>query len=138
MNSNEIETLTVGSKFYRVQQTNTPFDRKKIHITIDGVDYFRYDRPLIEYTILECRILGIVEKVGSGMWPDDEDYELGTMYYVQTWDPEKDETKHFTTDDSWFQTASYTNERGCFLDRDDAMCYKKELEEKARELDRGV
>ena len=135
MNSDEIKSLAVASKFYRVQETNTVFNRKKIHQTIDGVDWFRYDKPLREYTIVECQILGIVEKVGAGIWPDDEEYELQTMYYVQIWDPEKDETKHFTTDDSWFHNTSFDN-ANCFLDKADAICYKLELEEKAREMDR--
>ena len=115
------ETLQVGDIFYRVKERNQFFTRKKIHKEIDGVDWFRYDRPVREYKISTYTIIGILEPILRGKWPDDESFSLETEYYVET-----DEGHTFTT---------YFDEDKFFSNYDDAVSHMKKLEDQAKEMD---
>lgn len=73
-----LNNVNVGDKFYRVAEKNLAFNRNKIHREIDGQDWFRYDTPLREYKISTYTIIGILEPILRGKWPDDESFSLET------------------------------------------------------------
>lgn len=121
------ENLKLGDKFYSVKERNQSFHRKKIHKEIDGEDWFKYDLPLRTYEIVTHKVLGILRKELEGQWKHDPgSYDLQTEFFVRY----QDET-HVGTREMDF----YGGERKCFLDIEEALVYKSELEAKARELD---
>jgi hypothetical protein len=119
------EKLQVGDVFYSVRERNTL--RKKIHQVIDGEDWFKYDHPLRTYEIVTYTVLGILRKELQGEWKHDPGgYELQTEFYVR-WQNET----HVGTHEMDF----YGGEKKYFVDKDEALVYKSELEAEARELD---
>ena len=120
------EKLKVGDVFYSVKERNTSFHRKKIHREIDGEDWFRYDRPLRTYEIVTYKVLGILRKELEGEWTDTGGYDLQTEFFVRY----QDET-HAGTDEMDF----YGDDDKYFVDKDEALMYKSELEAEAREMD---
>jgi hypothetical protein len=118
------EKLKVDDVFYSVKERNQAFHRKKIHKEIDGEDWFKYDMPLRTYEIVTYTVLGILRKELEGQWKHDPGgYDLQTDFYVRY----QDET-HVGTHEMDFY-GKY------FLDKDEALVYKSELEVEARELD---
>ena len=121
------EKLKVGDVFYSVKERNHAFHRNKIHKEIDGEDWFRYDMPLRTYEIVTYTVLGILRKEIEGQWKHDPGgYDLQTEFFVRY----QDET-HVGTHEMDF----YGGERKYFLDKDEALVYKSELEAEAKELD---
>ena len=121
------EKLQVGAVFYSVKERNQAFHRKKIHKEIDGEDWFKYDRPLRTYEVVTWEVLGILRKELEGKWDRDPDgVDLMTEYFVRY----QDETHVGTTVKDF-----YDGEDKYFVDMDEALVYKSELEEQARELD---
>jgi hypothetical protein len=118
------EKLKVDDVFYSVKERNQAFHRKKIHKEIDGEDWFKYDMPLRTYEIVTYTVLGILRNELEGQWKHDPGgYDLQTDFYVRY----QDET-HVGTHEMDFY-GKY------FLDKDEALVYKSELEVEARELD---
>jgi hypothetical protein len=118
------EKLKVDDVFYSVKERNQAFHRKKIHKEIDGEDWFKYDMPLRTYEIVTYTVLGILRKELEGQWKHDPGgYDLQTDFFVRY----QDET-HVGTHEMDFY-GKY------FLDKDEALVYKSELEVEARELD---
>jgi hypothetical protein len=114
--------------FYSVKERNTAFHRKKIHQEIDGEDWFKYDRPLRTYEIVEHTVLGILRKELEGNWKHDpEGWDQQTGYYVRY----QDET-HMGNHEMYF----YGDEEKYFVDKDEAMVYLKLKELEAKELDK--
>jgi hypothetical protein len=121
------EKLKVDDVFYSVKERNQAFHRKKIHKEIDGEDWFKYDMPLRTYEIVTYTVLGILRKELEGQWKHDPGgYDLQTDFFVRY----QDET-HVGTHEMDF----YGGETEYFLDKDEALVYKSELEVEARELD---
>ena len=121
------ENLKVGDVFYSVTERNQAFHRKKIHQEINGEDWFKYDMPLHTYEIVTYTVLGILRKELEGDWKHDPGgYDLQTEFFVR----HQDET-HVGTHEMDF----YGGERKYFLDKDEALMYKSELEAEAREMD---
>lgn len=121
------EKLKVGDVFYSVKERNQAFHRKKIHQEIDGEDWFRYDMPPRTYEIVTYTVLGILRKELEGEWRHDPGgYDLQTEFFVRY----QDET-HVGTHEMDF----YGGETKYFLDKDEALVYKSELEAEAREMD---
>lgn len=121
------EKLKVDDVFYSVKERNQAFHRKKIHKEIDGEDWFKYDMPLRTYEIVTYTVLGILRKELEGQWKHDPGgYDLQTDFFVRY----QDET-HVDTHEMDF----YGGETKYFLDKDEALVYKSELEVEARELD---
>jgi hypothetical protein len=122
------EKLKVGDVFYSVKERNTAFHRKKIHREIDGEDWFRYDRPLRTYEIVTHKVLGILRKELEGMWKHDPGgYDLQTEFFVRY----QDET-HAGTHEMDF----YGDDDKYFVDINEAMVYKENMELAAKELDK--
>lgn len=49
----------IGDKLYYVHVENHCFSRKKIYMTdADGVEWYRYDKPLRTFVMKECQIIG--------------------------------------------------------------------------------
>ena len=121
------EKLKVGDVFYSVKERNQAFARKKIYREIDEYRWFRYDRPLRTYEIVTYKVLGILRKELEGQWKHDPGgYDLQTEFFVRY----QDET-HAGTHEMNF----YGAEEKYFVDIDEALAYKSELEAEARELD---
>jgi len=78
------EKLKVGDVFYSVKERNQAFNRKKIQMELDGVDWFRYDRPLRTYEIVKHKVLGIIRKELEGEWPKGEIFELQTGFNIHS------------------------------------------------------
>lgn len=120
------EKLKVGDVFYTVKERNTAFARKKIHQVIDGEDWFRYDRPLRAYEIVTYTVLGIIRKELKGVWKyDPSGYDLQTEFFVCY----RDDTHVGATE------MDFYNDRKYFLDMEEALQYKSELEAQAKEMD---
>lgn len=121
------EKLKVGDVIYSVRERNQAFARKKIHQEIDGQDWFRYDRPLRTYEIVNYEVLGILRKGLEGQWKHDpDDIDLQTEFYVRY----QDETHMgFHVTDFCYDDKKY------FLDKEEAMQYKVQLEAEAKEMD---
>lgn len=123
------EKLKVGDVFYSVKEHNQAFKRKKIHQEIDGEDWFRYDMPLRAYEIVTYTVLGILRKELEGQWKHDPGgYDLQTEFFVRY----QDETHVGTHEMDFFM---YGGEKKYFLDKDEALVYKSELEAETREMD---
>lgn len=121
--------LKVGDVFYSINERNGAFHRKKIHQEIDGVDWFRYDRPLRTYELVINEVLGIIRKEIEGKW-DNYDIESGGLqpeFYIRY----QDET-HMRQQ----VTSFYGDDDKYFIDKEEALEYIKTLEEKVRELDK--
>ena len=124
------EKLKVGDVFYSIKEHNQAFNRAKIQMELDGVDWFRYDRPLRTYEIVTWEVLGILRKELEGQWKPDPggyDFDLQTEFFVQY----KDETSVRT-----LELDFYDAEEKYFVYKDDALQYKQELEQQAREMDK--
>jgi hypothetical protein len=122
------EKLKVGDVFYSVKERNQAFQRKKIHQEINGVDWFRYDRPLRTYELVTYKVFGILRKELEGEWRHDPGgYDLQTEFFVHY----QDET-HVGTHEMDF----YGGETKYFVDIDEAMVYKENMELAAKELDK--
>jgi len=120
------ETLKVGDVFYSVKERNAAFHRKKIHQEINGEDWFKYDMPLRTYEIVTWKVRGILRKELEGQWKHDPDGAYAsTEYYVSYQDATHvgNTVKYFDYDTKYF------------LDMDEALVYKSELEAQARVMD---
>lgn len=58
--------LKVGDKFWIVTSNNNAFNRIKVKQVIDGVEWFRYDKPLKSHTVYEVSVNAIVETKVEG------------------------------------------------------------------------
>jgi hypothetical protein len=119
------ENLKIGDKFYSVKERNQSFARKKIYQEIDEYRWFRYDRPLRTYEIVTHEVLGILRKELEGDWTFGESVELETGFVIRR----QDETHVHTSEFYFDENKKY------FLDMDEALAYKSELEAETRELD---
>ena len=117
--------LKVGDVFYGIKEKNQVFNRAKIQMELDGVDWFRYDKPLRTYELGTYEVLGILRKELEGKW-DDEFPEV-TEYYVQY----KIENRV-----SRYVMDFYDDENKYFVYEDEALRYIKTLEAEAREMDK--
>lgn len=119
------ETLQVGDMFYSVKERNQFFHRNKIHKEIDGVDWFRYDRPLRTYKLTTHEVLGIIRKELDGEWLPGEMCELETIYNVRS-----STEAHTRTEEFYFSGSG-----AYFVDKQKALEYMKMLEDQAKEMD---
>jgi hypothetical protein len=119
------ENLKIGDKFYSVKERNQSFARKKIYQEIDEYRWFRYDRPLHTYEIVTHEVLGILRKELEGDWTFGESVELETGFVIRS----QDET-HVRTSEFYFD-----ENKKYFVNMDEALAYKSELEAETRELD---
>ena len=120
------ENLKVGDKFYSVKERNQSFHRKKIHQEIDGEDWFKYNMPLRTYEIVTWEVLGILRKELEGQWKHDPDgVDTATEYYVRY----MDSTHVGNREKDFYDDTKY------FVDMEEALVYKLELEQQAKEMD---
>lgn len=119
------QKLKVGDVFYGIKEKNEAFNRAKIQMELDGVDWFRYVKPLRTYELKTYEVLGILRKELEGKWDDEIPEEA--EYYVQY----KDEhgVNRYVMD-------FYGDENKYFVDKDDALEYIKTMEAEAREMDK--
>lgn len=116
--------LKVGDVFFEVRESNNAISRNKIRQEIDGVEWFRYDKPVFAYKIVECIVLGILEKNLKGTWDPDEEYELESGYYIE------DNAQRYT-----YGFYDLSCDQNIFIDKSEALLYKETMELKARGLD---
>ena len=113
--------LKVGDVFYGIKEKNQAFNRAKIQMELDGVDWFRYDKPLRTYELETYDVLGILRKELEGKWEDE--FPEVTEYYVQN------KNCRYVMD-------FYGDENKYFVDEGEALMYIKTLEAEAREMDK--
>lgn len=83
---------------YKVTEHNDYFNRKKIGmVDANGVEWFRYDRPILRWTVTEYQLQGIVSVAVIGKVKDPEDYtdtyhfqDLATGKIVEFDDDDRD------------------------------------------------
>jgi hypothetical protein len=74
--------LQPGTVLYHVKEDNQFFSRDKIIMTdADGIDWYRYDRPLFTFDITEYMHTGTVIKIIQGTVSNPDDYE--TEYHLE-------------------------------------------------------
>lgn len=119
------EKLKVGDVFYTVGERNNFFNRKKIHRVIDGEYWFKYEKPLRSYQIVTYTVIGIIRKELEGDWSAGDSCELDTSFLIRV------------EDESGTRTTEYyfNDDNEYFLNKEDAIKYKSELEAEAREAD---
>ena len=88
----EVSTIRLNDVVYKVNEHNQYFNRKKIRMTDEnGVEWHRYDRPILNYTVDEYQLEGIVSVavIGKVQHPDsyEDEYhfvniETGKQYEV--------------------------------------------------------
>ena len=122
--------ISVGDIFYGVKDITNAFHRKKIHRTIDGEDWFKYDMPPTTYKLITYEVLGILSKSLIGEWEYDSEYELRTELYVSS-DASPPATKQYTMDANDVESDNY------FLDKEEALTYIDSLYAKDVVTDRG-
>jgi hypothetical protein len=112
--------LKVGDVFYSINESNQAFNRAKIQMELDGVDWFRYDKPLRTYELETYTVLGILRKELEGKW--DDVFSEVTEYCVQ-YEVENQVTRHVID----FAEYLMAEER-YFVDKGDALDYIKTME----------
>jgi hypothetical protein len=119
--------LKVGDIFYKVVETNAGFHRNKIRQEIDGVEWFRYEKPVFSYSIVEYTVIGILKKNLEGVW-DQDIYALETEWCVSSNNNKQSESDLYTPYDFTLEDI--------FIDKAEALIYKETMELKAKEIDR--
>lgn len=121
--------LKVGTKFYRIKEDNHGFHRNKIRQVIDGVEWFRYDKPVFTYEIIECEVMGILKKTLEGMWDPHNEYDMNTEYFIR-------QNANFGYTYEIYNQYDFEETENIFLDKKEALLYKETMELKAKEIDR--
>ena len=117
--------LELGTKVYCVEETNLAFHRKKIFMTDEnGVEWYRYDKPLRTHSMTEHTIVGRVLKDVEGRVPNIENHL--DEYYIET--GEMIDANEIDESDEW---------RGYFLDKDDALAWLEHRKAEAKRIERS-
>jgi hypothetical protein len=115
------ERLEIGTKVYYVKEDNNAFRRKKIYVKDEnGVEWFRYDKPIRTQEMTEHTIVGRVLKTVEGRVPSMEDHI--DEYYLEDGNQ---------IDEGFINEADHFN--GYFLDKEEAL---KWIEDKKEEMHR--
>lgn len=99
----DFSRIDFGHKLYYVNTTYNYLTQKKIMAVIDGVEWYRYDRPRIAYSLIEYAYVGRCESVVYGVVDGDEIAD--TKYFVK----KKPEEMEYLLDsdadgNDWFDT----------------------------------
>lgn len=123
-----INELEIGTKFYKVKETNLAFHRQKIHRVIDGEDWFKYDTPLREYEIVPYEVVGILRKKLEGEWTSGDDHWETEDEYV---------VKNLLSDEKYAiqESDCFMDLSGDFYTHEEALAEKAKLEREIREMD---
>lgn len=116
--------LEIGTKVYFVEEENNSFHRKKISMVIDGVEWFRYDKPLRTQTKTEYTIVGRVLKTVEGQVPSTENHI--DEYYLN--DGNMIDEGYINASDSW---------SGYFLDEKDADAWIQDHKAEMQRIERS-
>lgn len=117
--------LEIGTKVYCVEETNLAFHRKKIFMTDEnGVEWYRYDKPLRTHSMSEHTIVGRVLKNVDGHVPSIENHV--DEYYLET--SEMIYANEIDESNEW---------RGYFLDKDDALAWLEHRKAEAERIERS-
>lgn len=119
------DVLELGTKVYYVEEDNHVFSRKKIIMKdADGVEWYRYDRPLRTQTLEEYTIVGRVLKTVEGRVPSIEDHI--DEYYLDNGE---------MIDEGSFHEPDQFN--GYFLDKDEALAWIEARKAEAERIERS-
>lgn len=112
----DIETLNVGDTFYAViKNVNYTSDPSKITKKIDGVEWYRYEKPKASYDVQKNRVLGVVRPQIEGVWGNHERSYLETKLYV--------EITAGSAVERGFLCESEIDETKMFVDKSQALAY---------------
>jgi len=117
--------LEIGTKIYFVEEDNHAFSRKKIFMKDEnGVEWYRYDRPLRTQNMTEHTIVGRVLKDVEGRVPSMENHI--DEYYLEN----GDEIDAGNIDEA----DSYS---GYFLDKEQALQWLAYRKDEADRIERS-
>ncbi len=95
----------IGDKFYCVKIIYNTFNNKKIKTVIDGIEWFRYEKPKVEYIVESYVLIGKVTYNIEGEVINKEEYE--TVYSLENYET-KEKCEVFSSFDTnyetWFDT----------------------------------
>lgn len=117
--------LEIGTKIYFVEEDNNFFSRKKIFMKDEnGVEWYRYDRPLRTHNMTEHTIVGRVLKDVEGRVPSMENHI--DEYYLENGD--MIDAGNIDEADSW---------SGYFLDKEQALQWLAYRKDEADRIERS-
>ena len=118
------ERLEIGTKVYYTEENNNSFLRKKIYFKDqNGVEWFRYDKPLRTQNMTEYTIVGRVLKTIEGRVPSME-YHID-QYYLDDGNE---------IDENSFRSDAWS---GYFLDKDEALAWLEERKEEMHRIEQS-
>lgn len=117
--------LEIGTKVYFVEEVNLAFHRKKIFMKDEnGVEWYRYDKPLRTHSMTEHTIVGRVIKDVEGRVPSMENHI--DEYYLENGD--QIDAGNIDEADSW---------SGYFLDKEQALQWLAYRKDEADRIERS-
>lgn len=117
--------LELGTKIYYVHENNNVITRKKIMMKDEnGVEWYRYDKPLRSRSIKEYTIVGRVLARGEGIVPSIENYY--DMYFTED-----------GVQVDQYEIDEYDNSNGYFLNEDEALDWIERRKEECDQLERS-
>jgi hypothetical protein len=122
----KMDNMKLGQTIYRLEEKGHAFSRKKIHMEIDGQDWFRYSKEIRTYRIVSFEVVGILKKELEGEWNPDEVYELVTQYCIRN--NEENTLQIWNSSDFLHNNFSFS--------KDDVEEKKAEAESAARDMDK--
>lgn len=119
----DFSKLSFGDPVYRIIERLNSFSRNKIVTVIDGVEWYRYDKPVRSYMIVQFTYVGRAYPVIEGkVIPEDID---DPMFFVENEDGGVAYLHDRDVDDSdWFSS------------KDEAEAEMKFRQEEQAEIDR--
>jgi hypothetical protein len=117
--------LEIGTKVYFAEEVNLAFHRKKIFMKDEnGVEWYRYDKPLRTHSMSEHTIVGRVLKDVEGRVPSMENHI--DEYYLENGD--MIDAGNIDESDDW---------SGYFLNKEDAEAWIQERKAEMERIDRS-
>jgi hypothetical protein len=75
--------MNIGDKIYCISVTTNAFSRQKIKmVDADGIEWYRYDKPIVEISMETQTIVGKISVYTEGTVEEDE--MLENQYYTDT------------------------------------------------------
>lgn len=117
--------LEIGSVIYYIEEKVNLGRTRHTMTDADGVEWYRYDQPLREWTLIEYRVKGILQtQVQGELVSYDDCYEDGEILYHLENLANKDDESIFSYQDSedFFISRSSAENRIIELEKEEKSC----------------